>query len=93
MKPRHLKTRTHSQVSTSSIYKGVSWDAAMGKWKAQIWVAGKPGDSRRTGSTRMLGRFASQEAAARAYDRGARELYGDRAALNFPLPGERPAAR
>jgi len=36
-----------------------------------------------------VGVFASEEAAAAAYDSAARKLHGERARLNFPIPGER----
>lgn len=65
-----------------SIYKGVCWDR--GKWVAYICKDGK--------QTR-LGRFALEEEAARAYDERARELFGEYAALNFPVVGEQAALR
>lgn len=61
----------------SSQFKGVSLFRS-GKWVAYITHC----------STRMhLGYFASQEAAARAYDTKALELFGEFARLNFPLAG------
>lgn len=66
---------------TSSRYKGVSWDAENGKWRACTTTNSK---------ILNLGRFASEEEAARAYDRAAREQFGEFALLNFPE--ERPAA-
>ena len=53
-----------------------------GKWAARI---------RHDGSTRHLGRFMTLEEAGRAYDRAARELFGEFAALNFPGPSEQAA--
>lgn len=44
-------------------------------WRAQIWINGK-------GQT--LGRFATEEEAAHAYDVAARKHHKDRAILNFP---------
>jgi HNH endonuclease len=57
----------------SSRYKGVIWQA--NRWAARIEV----GDEKR-----YLGRFISEEAAARAYDAAAREGFGEFACLNFP---------
>jgi len=54
----------------TSKYKGVSWDKSRGRWVAQV-----RGDIR--------GRFDTEEAAARAYDAGAVELYGEFARRNF----------
>lgn len=55
-------------------FKGVSWDKARGKFVAQIKVRGKH---------IHLGRFADKTAAARAYDRAARQWFGDFARTNF----------
>lgn len=57
--------------NASSRYRGVSWRADRGKWVAQI-------------AGRHLGRYVSEETAARAYDRSAAAVYGDFAVLNFP---------
>lgn len=59
--------------SGSSLYVGVrtqryKWAASIAYQKKHYW----------------LGTFSTQEEAARAYDRKARELYGDAARLNFP---------
>jgi hypothetical protein len=61
------------KVECSSQYKGVSFDAERGKWYSCIHYEGK---------TRRLGRFASQEEAAAAYDAAAKELFGKWARLN-----------
>jgi hypothetical protein len=65
----------------SSRYKGVRWHTNR-KWQARIRVNGKP---------LHLGMFATEEDAARAYDKVARESFGEYAALNFPNEGERSA--
>lgn len=58
----------------SSIYRGVSWSAPRSKWVASIKVSGR---------TLGLGRFASETQAAKAYDKAAREHYGEFASPNF----------
>ena len=62
-------------VRKTSKYRGVSWERRYSRWRAQIGHAGK---------ILNVGRFMTDEDAARAYDRKARELHGDRARLNFP---------
>lgn len=80
-----LATNTQNMANTgkhrlnrppSSQYKGVHWDSARGAWKALI------GDGH--GRQRFLGRFSSEEEAARAYDEAALEQWGEFARLNFP---------
>lgn len=68
----------------SSAYKGVFYDRANHKWRAQCFYRGKPVH---------LGFFDTEEEAARAYDRKAVELFGEFARLNFPRewPPERRA--
>ncbi len=56
----------------SSKYKGVSWDKERKLWRS--WLRG------------CLGRFHSEVEAAFAYDRAAREYFGEFALCNFPLP-------
>lgn len=62
---------------TASVYtyKGVCLDKQNNKWSAYIGCAGKK---------IRLGRFMSEEEAARAYDEAAAKLFGDFAKLNFP---------
>ena len=58
-----------------SRHKGVSWDKAKKRFVAYI---------RHNGKFIRLGRFKSEIAAAKAYDKKARELFGEYAYLNFP---------
>ncbi|MHC4799928.1 MAG: AP2 domain-containing protein, partial [Planctomycetota bacterium] len=59
----------------SSRYKGVSWDKQRKRFVAYIRCNGK---------CYNLGRFKSETEAARAYDKKAKELFGEYAYLNFP---------
>ncbi|WP_434439742.1 AP2 domain-containing protein [Lentzea sp. E54] len=70
------RTRGHGRQSNNkSGFIGVSWDARLGKWRAQIQVAGQK---------KHLGHHPTAEDAARARDRAAIELHGELAVLNFP---------
>lgn len=60
-------------------FKGVSWEARRGAWRAYI---------RADGRQIHLGQFHDPSEAARAYDNAARRLHGAFAALNFPAPEE-----
>ena len=59
----------------TSKYKGVSWDK-----KRKLFLAA----IRCNGKYYNLGRFKSEIEAAKAYDKKARELFGEFACLNFP---------
>lgn len=72
--------RSHSD--SRSRYRGVSWKAREGSWRAQISI----GKQR----SRFLGQWPTEEDAALAYDQAAREQYGEYARLNFP--GALPSA-
>ncbi len=72
--------RNSVKRSKRNPYKGVDFDH--GRWVAQITV-----DS----VASRLGRFATPEEAARAYDDAARRRFGVFARLNFPREGEQAA--
>lgn len=60
-------------ADNKSGYRGVSWFARDSKWKAQISIAGK---------NRHIGYFKTKEEAALAYNRAAKENFGNVAMLN-----------
>lgn len=64
-----------NRKNNTSGFHGVSWDKSRQRWSAAIKY-----------SRRMthLGRHATAEAAARAYDAAARQYHGEFARLNFP---------
>ncbi|TIL91455.1 MAG: hypothetical protein E5Y73_17410 [Mesorhizobium sp.] len=59
----------------TSGFKGVAFSIGRNKWQAGIYIDGK---------RRPLGRFATKEEAARAYDKAAFTAWGDGCYLNFP---------
>lgn len=68
----NMNRRSYTGISR---FKGVHWRKVDKKWKAQIQI---------DGTQKHLGYFISEEAAARAYDAAATELFGEYARLNFP---------
>lgn len=72
-KPRRADGKQHT-----SRFKGVSWSAERGKWRALITV---------NGQRRNLGRYTTEEEAAAVYDRAAFQAWGEFAFLNFPREG------
>ena len=82
----NLRVCTHSDNKqnrpsprhNTSGYKGVIFDKRSKKWYAKIgWLL----------SSKHLGTFATAEDAAHAYDKKAKELFGEFACLNFPIDG------
>lgn len=73
---RSLNNANQRSRGGVSRFKGVHWHKQTGKWHAQI---------RRGAFRKSLGLHATEEAAAAAYDRAAREIYGDFAATNVAL--------
>lgn len=61
------------QHNNTSGFKGVTWDKNRGKWSASIKVKQKRIN---------LGRFATKVAAAQAYNRAAKQHFGEFAYLN-----------
>ena len=61
--------------SNKSGYKGVVWHKRTRKWQAQIMSDGK---------YKYLGVYYCLVKAAKAYDKAAKEYFGDFAKLNFP---------
>jgi hypothetical protein len=75
------QNRTRLRSNTSG-FKGVHYHKPNKRWQARIV---------KDRIRRSLGLYATAEAAARAYDKAARELHGEYACLNFPKRGERAA--
>jgi hypothetical protein len=82
----NLRVCTHSQnhmnrvklSGTSSLYKGVTWNKALRKWKAYISYQGK---------FRHIGYFDNEIHAAISYDLWSHDLFGQYALANFTRAG------
>lgn len=68
--------------SNTSGFRGVSFAKREQNWEAYLWVNNKKVH---------LGRHATAEEAARAFDDGARKYHGAHGRYNFPNPGEQQA--
>jgi hypothetical protein len=62
-----------SSKRATSRFRGVSWSKTLKKWIAHIKLNGR---------SKHIGLFQSEEAAARAYDQAATELFGEFSQLN-----------
>ena len=67
------------QKGGTSKYKGVYWHKPREKWCGKVATNGK---------NQHLGYFVGEAEAAKAYDKKAKELFGEFAYLNFPERGE-----
>lgn len=72
---QNIRVSRKPKKQTTSSYKGVHWRTERSKWIATIIKDKK---------SYWLGQFDSEEQAAKAYDKKAYELHGDKATLNFP---------
>lgn len=72
---QNLANARFGSKGKTSRFRGVSFHRAKGRWQAQ---------SKLNQKKVHLGRFVSEEEAARAYDNFAREHFGEFARLNFP---------
>lgn len=72
---RNRKITSVNGKPVTSEFKGVSWSKQGKKWVAMIHGGG---------TARYLGLYVREEEAALAYDRAARDRFGEHARLNFP---------
>jgi len=71
---QNLRNRAKAQHQCTSRFKGVEWEPSSKRWRARIGINGR---------RKSLGRHLTQEAAARAYDSAAIEIFGEFARTNF----------
>jgi hypothetical protein len=72
-----LRAEAHRRFkeTTTSRFRGVSWNKRAERWVAQI---------KKAGQHQFLGLFDVEEDAGEAYDKAARRLHGRVAKVNFP---------
>ncbi len=73
--PAQNQQNKRPQAGGTSRHKGVHWDKKRKKYIAQIGHKSK---------RYTIGRFDNEDDAGRAYDKKAKELFGEYACLNFP---------
>lgn len=76
------QNQRNSRLRKDSItgYKGASWHKASNKWQSQIFA---------NNQKIYLGLYLTKELAAKAYDKKAKELFGEFARLNVIKPTKR----
>lgn len=75
----HCENQHNRRLSKNNTSGYIGINLLKGKWQARI---------RADRDRLFLGLFTSPEEAALAYDKKARELFGEFAHINFPIPGE-----
>ena len=81
-----LSNRDRTRFASGSTgFRGVYWDASRAGYKAEIYLG--------NGKRKRLGKFATPEQAAEAYDHAARALFPIGGYRNFPGDNERPVVR
>lgn len=66
--PQQNSANARKRAGCSSIYKGVTWEKALGKWRAMIRVNGK---------LIHLGSFSVEEEAAEVYNAASKKHFGE----------------
>ena len=76
---KQKKPKTSNGIKPTSIYKGVSWNKFAGKWSASIGF---------NSVKKHLGYFMGEEDAARAYNKNAIKLFGEKYSELNVLPSD-----
>lgn len=69
------QNRRKQSSKSTSLFKGVSWDKCKHKWQVRIYANKR---------SSFIGLFDDEVEAAKAYDKKAKELFGEFARPNFP---------